>query len=142
MPVFSRSLENDQKKNVVCPLLCPTPRRLLKLIVHLNMLSLPKCLVFCHEKIVIYPNNYMMTLNSLTEDNIVVYLCTHITAQNMPPFPISYDLNLLELLMAMTNIYFLKTYLNNQSHISLLRNCVVFIGHSTFYSLFYSNFHV
>ena len=47
----------------------------------------------------------MMTLNSLTEDIIVVYLCTHITAQNMPPFPISYDLNLLELLMAMTNIY-------------------------------------
>lgn len=83
-----------------------------------------------------------MTLNSLPEDIIVVYLCTHITAQNMPPFPISYDLNLLELLMAMTNIYFFKTYLNNQSHISLLRNCVVFIGHSTFYSLFYVHFHV
>ena len=72
-----------------------------------------------------------MTLNSLIEDIIVVYLCTHITAQNMSPFPISYDLNLLELLVAMINLFFTKTYLNNQSHISLLQNCVVFFGHST-----------
>ena len=41
----------------------------------------------------------MMTLDS-TEDIIVVYLCTHITAKNPSLFPISYNLNLLELLVA------------------------------------------
>src|SRR4029434_8417445 len=46
----------------------PHHRRLLRLIVHLNMLSLPKCLVICHEKIVIYHNNYITTTNSLTCD--------------------------------------------------------------------------
>ena len=49
-----------------------------------------------------------MILESLTEGFIVVYLCTHIIAKNVSPFPLGYNFKLRRFFPGMTNIFFLK----------------------------------